>query len=387
MPWLVSPAGVEAWTRLVPALRRRLNEAPLHDLTQVRRLGVLRPDGMGDIVLTTGLLHQLRIQLPQAHITLICQSEWAAWMRTCPWVDDVVAVEVTSSGRFRAPRRLWALLSFVRRIWPLRLEVLLQPGTLFEYVPSRTLAWFTGAPVRVCWEDAGAGVDTGALLHTRTLDLPNEWHETEKCFRLLDVMGLRTDGKRLEAWWTSDDGARADEWARTARRGRRRLIALGLAASEERKRWPAERYVELVRRVRTSHDAAFLVLGGPDVGAACRWLAAQAPDDVTYLGDRLPLGTVWAAIAKCDLFVGNDTGFMHMAAAAGIPVVAVIGLPPSAPPGSPRAPSSTGPLGDRATARVIQPPPDTPADAGLDAALVPIDPVVGATLELLGGAA
>lgn len=384
--WLVSPAGVEAWTRLTPSLRRRLGEPGLKDLTQVRRLGVLRPDGMGDIVLTTGLLRQLRRQLPQARITFICQTEWANWMRTCPWVDEVLDVAVTTSGRFREPKRLWSMFEFVRRVWPLRLEAVLQPGTLFEYVPSRTLAWFSGAPTRVCWEDSHAGVDTGGRLHTRVLDFPNQWHETDKCFRMLEAVGLEAEGPRLETWWTPEDAGRADAWAQSARKGRSELIAIGLGASEARKRWPPERYLELVRRVRATRDAAFLVLGGPDVAASCRGLAEDAPDDVTWLGDRLPLGAVWATLAKCDLFVGNDTGFMHMAAAARIPVVAVIGLSPNAPPGLPRAPSSTGPLTSHTVARVVLPPSDTPAEAPLNAALVPVEPVVEAALELLRSA-
>lgn len=338
---------------------------------------------MGDIVLTSGLLRELRRQLPQTRITFICQSEWAHWMRTCPWVDEVLDVAVTTSGRFREPKRLWSMFDFVRRVWPLRLEVVLQPGTLFEYVPSRTLAWFSGAPVRVCWEDAKAGVDTGGGLHTRVLDFANEWHETDKCFRLLEAVGLEAEGRRLAAWWTPEDAERADVWARTARRARPELVVICLAASEARKRWPPERYLELVRRLRAERNAAFLVLGGPDVAEACRELAAQAPDDVTWLGDRLPLGAVWATIAKCDLFVGNDTGFMHMAAAAEIPVVAVIGLSASAPPGLPRAPSSTGPAGDPAVTRVILPPAGTSPDAPLDAALVPLEPVLEAALELL----
>ena len=305
--WLSSPSAVKAWSRLLPGLRRRLRRPPLTDLTTVRRLGVLRPDGMGDILLTTGMLRELRQQLPAARITFICQSQWASWMRTCPWIDDVVEVRVTSSSDwFREAKQLIELHRFMKRVWSLDLEVVVQPGTLRSYNASRALAWFTGAPVRLCWEDPQSGVDTGGQLYTHSLPYPNSWHQTDKCFRLLEVMGLEAGNRRLATWWAPEDAQRGDDIARDARKGRRYLIALGLAASVPSKRWPRERYLEVVRDVIASRDAAFLAFGGPDVASTCAWLAEQMPEAITYAGERLSLGVIWASIARCDLYLGNE---------------------------------------------------------------------------------
>jgi heptosyltransferase-2 len=381
--WIVSPSGVKSWSRFVPGLTRRLSRPPISDLTLVRRLGVLRPDGIGDIVLTTGMLRELRRQLPATRITLICQAQWASWMRTCPWIDDVVDVEMTLSGDFREPKRLQELLRFVKRVWPLDLEVLLQPGTLYWYVPSRALAWFSGAPLRLCWEDPDASVDLGRGLHTRNLQYPNHLHETEKCFRMLKDIGISGEGRRLDTWWTAEDVRRADDVVRGAKGSRQKLVALGLAASEERKRWPPERYLQVIRDLREREDISFIVLGGSDVAESCRWLSQQIPEAVTYPGDRLPLGVIWSAISKCDLYIGNDSGFMHMAAAARIPVVAVIGVPEGAPLGTRGDGLQTGPYDT--VSRVVRPPAGTPPDAELDASLVCADAVTAAALELFSG--
>jgi ADP-heptose:LPS heptosyltransferase len=336
---------------------------------------------MGDIVLTTGLLRELRRQLPAARITLICQASWADWMRTCPWVDDVVDVDVSSPGVLSDPKRLFELFRFVTRVWPLELEVLVQPGTLYEYVPSRALALFTGAPVRLCWEDPLAGVDTGGKLHTRVLAFPNDSHESDKCFQMLAAMGLESHGRRLAAWWTPEDARRGEEITRGAKNGRRKLVALGLAASEPRKRWPRHRYLEVVRDLAERDDVAFLALGGSDVAETCSWLSRQAPGVVAYPGERLPLGVIWAAIARCDLYLGNDTGLMHMAAAARIPVVVVIEVAAGARAGTPGDMSQTGPYDT--PSRIVRPPAGTPSDAGLPIGLVPAEAVVAATRELV----
>jgi ADP-heptose:LPS heptosyltransferase len=295
-------------------------------------------------------------------------------------VDDVVDVEVSSEG-FHERKRLSELFRFLKRVWPLDLEVLIQPGTLYWYAPSRTLALFSGAPVRLCWEDPDAGVDTGGALHTRNFPYPNCWHETEKCFRMLEAMGLESEERRLATWWTAEDARRGEELAGEARRGRRRLIALGLAASEPSKRWPPERFLEVIRKVGVARDVAFLALGGSDAIETCRWLAKNVSALVTCADDRLPLGTIWAAIANCDLYLGNDTGLMHMAAAARVPVVVVVGVAAGAPAGTRGDPSHTGPYDT--LSRIVRPPPGASPDAELNVALVPSDAVARATLELL----
>ncbi|MEO8575400.1 MAG: glycosyltransferase family 9 protein [Gemmatimonadales bacterium] len=379
--WIVSPSAVMAWSRVIPGLNRRLARPPISDVKKVRRLGVLRPDGIGDILLTTGMLRELRRQLPDTRITLICQAQWAAWMRTCPWVDDVVDVDMALSGDFREPKRLSELMRFINRVWPLDLEVLLQPGTLYWYVPSRALAWFSGAPLRFCWEDPAPRVDTGGAFHTHSLPYPNHWHETEKCFRMLQEIGIKGEGRRLDSWSTPEDARQADDIVHAARGDRSKLIALGLAASEQQRRWPRERFLQVVRDLREQDDVAFVALGGSDVAESCRWLSQQIPEAISYPGDKLPLGAIWSVISHCDAYIGNDSGFMHMAAASSIPVVAVIGVPDGAPLGTRGDELQTGPYDT--VSRVIRPPAGTPSNTELDASVVCADAVTAAARDLL----
>lgn len=119
------------------------------------------------------------------------------------------------------------------------------------------------------------------------------------------------------------DATHGEDIARNARGRHRKLVALRLASSEAAKRWPIERYLALIHRVAAEHDVAFLAVGGPDVTSSCNWIRERVPHLVSYPGTHLSLGVLWSAISRCDLYIGNDTGFMHMATL--VPVDTVVG--------------------------------------------------------------
>jgi ADP-heptose:LPS heptosyltransferase len=109
------------------------------------------------------------------------------------------------------------------------------------------------------------------------------------------------------------------------------VIGLGPTANWDGKIWPAERFVSLYQALAGRLPAArAVVLGGP--GAAERQ-AAQAvldglPDAIDLVG-RLELPQAAACLKRCALFVGNDSGLMHLAAAAGVPTLGLFGPTPA----------------------------------------------------------
>lgn len=99
------------------------------------------------------------------------------------------------------------------------------------------------------------------------------------------------------------------------------------------KRWPADRFVELVRRL-TNHGGAFeksrtVVFGGPgEEEMAAPLLEGLGDTSVIDLVGKLDLPTAYACLTRCDFFVGNDSGLMHLAAAARVPTVGLFGPSP-----------------------------------------------------------
>jgi heptosyltransferase-2 len=108
------------------------------------------------------------------------------------------------------------------------------------------------------------------------------------------------------------------------------------------KEWFPERFGELGRKIRQELGGRLLILGSAGDRAAAARICAAAGEGVLDLTGKTTLGQAMALIARCRVFVTNDSGLMHVAAALGVPLVAIFGS---------TDPSRTGPLGGRS--RVI----------------------------------
>ncbi|HZD26767.1 MAG TPA: glycosyltransferase family 9 protein, partial [Alphaproteobacteria bacterium] len=146
-----------------------------------------------------------------------------------------------------------------------------------------------------------------------------------KVRRLAGLLGLaEPPAPRL---WTTPA---QDDQAATLLPGDGPVLALGPTANWVGKQWPGERFAELACRLTAAEGilpgARIAVFGAPHE----RDLARQALDGLPAerridLVGRVDLPTLYACLRRCRLFIGNDSGLMHMAAAAGIPTLGLFG--------------------------------------------------------------
>ena len=110
-------------------------------------------------------------------------------------------------------------------------------------------------------------------------------------------------------------------------------VAFGAgAAYGTAKCWPANRYAELARLLVSEYGARVLLFGAASEAAVAAEVELGAGDGIINLIGRSAIGDLPALLARCRLFIGNDSGAMHVAAAVGLPVVAVFG--PTDPDGT-----------------------------------------------------
>lgn len=352
---LASPRVVRCWAGPDLALRGpRVAARPL-DLATVQRLLVVRYDGMGDLVVMTGFLRELRHAAPRAKISLLIRSEWGALMQANPYVDELLTFKAAAYPTYQQLRRHRDAMAFARQeLWPRRFEAALVPQTDFSFYDARLLAYFSGAPVRIGWADpAVTDASGGRSLMTRQIPLAGQMHEADKGYAFLEALGGPVRERRLELHWNSTAEGVGSELAARLKVSGCRLVAIGLGASQANKLWPVERFIEVARDLAARMPVRFVGIGGDDLVKQGERLEAGLGDRAVSLAGKLPLPQTAALLARCDLFVGCDSGPMHVAAAVGTPVVSLSGCPEDAPPTYSAHPGRIGPYCVKR--RVVQP--------------------------------
>jgi ADP-heptose:LPS heptosyltransferase len=309
-------------------------------LARVKSALVVRTDEIGDVVLTTPFLRELRRNLPDAWITLIVKPAVLALMQTCPYVDEVLAFNVKLGKRSMPLLKYLVVPKFAYRyLWRRRFDIALSPRWDTDSFHATWLMYFSGAPWRVGFSertdpDKSYYNHNYDRLRTHSLDDATVKHEVERDLDLLRFVGARVEEDRLEVWLQQGDLAHArrvlDEHGVLASDLR---IALAPGALRARKVWPKENYAELARWLGKAFGARVLLIGGADEADLGEVLHAELGDGVINQIGKTSLRQAAALLQQCDLYVGNDTGPMHIAAALGLPVVEISCHPPQGLPG------------------------------------------------------
>ena len=244
---------------------------------------------IGDAVLSSGLLAWLIERHPGAGITIACGPASAPLFAELPGLQRVIVLRKQPASLHWLG--LWA--GCVGRRWDLVVDLRRSALAWFLYARQRRLPPKSDAPL----------------------------HRVELLGRTLGL-----DPPPAPRLWT---GARHEEAAARLLPPGRPVLALGPTANWPAKIWPAERFAELARRLTAPGaplaGAAVVVAGGADEAALARPLLDGIPAErrIDLFGQELL--SVAAVLRRCALFVGNDSGLMHLAAASQIPTLGLFG--------------------------------------------------------------
>ncbi len=296
------------------------------------RILIRATNWVGDAIMTLPAVRTIRQNFPAAHISVLAQP-WVADIFTANLHVDTV-IEYRKRSEHRGVRGMYRLGRQLRR-QGFDMAILLQNA--FE---AAVIARLAGIPVI-----AGYSRDGRRPLLTHPVPIRpaiRRAHQVYYYQDLLAQLGL-TPGKN-DLYLPLSNEART--WAEKTFADRSRpLIGLNPgAAYGPAKRWPAERYATLAQRLHRQLGGTPVIFGTKADREAADVITRAVPETLDLCG-RTTLAQALAAIALCDCFVTNDSGLMHVAAAAGVPLVAIFGS---------TDPEATGPFSKKA--RIIRRP-------------------------------
>jgi len=333
--WPISPAVTRWIGRVFWGIGVPTGGEDSASLTDADSILVIRLDRIGDFVLSTSFLRELRRNAPKARLTLVVSADAYNLAETCPYVDEVIAVD---TARVNPYRRWWRVLVFARRrLAAGKYDLCILPRRGIDRNHATYLAFFSGSTRRVGFSERvhplkcawNRGYDR--LLTDSILDAV-EQHEVEHNLGLLSHLGALVENGELELWWSEDDTAHVDRFIeRNGFKESARIAAIAPCASDERKVWPPEGFIGVGKWLMQAYNTSLVVVGGEcDRDLACRFVEELGPDCASAAGE-LTLRQTAALLARCMVFVGNDSGPMHLAAAVKRPVVEICWFDPVDP--------------------------------------------------------
>ena len=273
---------------------------------------------IGDVLTATPALRALRETYPNARVDLLTTPA-AAGVVPRRLVDHIWAAPRTLVAR---PAELPVFLQLLRGLQQARYDavVFLHHLTLASGVLKyRLLAAATGAPVLV-------GLDNGNgawLTHPAPDDGFGAVHEVEYGLRTVAALDARTLDLSLAARCDDSDRRDAAHLLAALPPGYRVAIHPGSGGYSMARRWEPAKWAAVADALVDRHGAQVILVGTPADGADAVQMAMHWP--ATNLSGRTSLSQLAALLEQCDLFLGANSGVMHLAAAMGVAVVALFG--------------------------------------------------------------
>ena len=293
-------------------------------MSSPRRVLVYRCGALGDTIVALPAIRAVREAFPDAELALMTANDGAGilWtdevMRDFGWFAHVVtyrASDIASVG---------GLVGVLRRVRALRPE-------LVVYLGSDHNSGLRTLRDRIFFRLAGAARFVAASSEKISFfgRLRREGREYPyEVDRLLDAVrlgGIPVGPARFDLPRRAAHAERVDAALTAARIGRERpLVAMCPGSKQAAKRWPLDRYAALGARLIAESGADVAIIGGPDEARAAELVARDWPAGRwTVLAGSLSVLESAELLRRATLYVGNDTGAMHLAAAVGTPCVAI----------------------------------------------------------------
>jgi len=346
---------------------------------------VIRLGAVGDVVRTLPAVSALRAGCPEAEITWLVEPGASTVLRGQPWIDEIL---VFPRAELTALLRRGRILAFLRSVFAFRRELRARKFDcvldFHSILKSGLLSFASGAPLRVAYAPPfgreGAWIFATQRARVR---LPAKGAKISRFLRnlaLVRFLGIPEEPSSTPLRLLPEAEERLASLV-----GEERFVAIhpGTSDSTPYKRYTEEGYAEIARSLWKERGLRCLVTVGParDDRAFAERIVAEAKGAAELAPSTPTLADLAALFARCSLYVGSDTGPMHVASLVGTPVVQLLG---------PTDPVENQPFAGTPSRTVRVPQPCSPCRRGCEEATcmkaIAPETVVRAACELLSDA-
>jgi len=295
-----------------------------------RKFLILRLGAVGDVIRTLPAVKALKDYYPSSHITWVVEEPSRDLLESQPEIDEVILFPRRKwTNGIKSPREIWRttgeVLGFVTDLRRRGFDIVLDFHGILK---SGLISFSSGAPKRIGFDRRS--IKEGNFLFSNVkVQLQGErMSRYQRNIGLLEGIGLKVNSVRQSLHIPQKDHEYIESFFNgLSISSKRPLIAIhpGTSLKTFYKRWMANQYSELADRLIRELGASVIFTWGPE---ELKWVEGIQKEmkEISILGPKTEsltqLGEVYR---RCDLFVGGDTGPMHIASVMGIPAVVIYG--------------------------------------------------------------
>jgi ADP-heptose:LPS heptosyltransferase len=291
------------------------------DKKKVKKILIIKFGGIGDILLSTPILPNLKDHFPGAKIYYLTLRHSRDILIDNPYLERVFTYDSSED-------KSWCLIKNIRsQKYDLVLDLFGNPRTAF-------VTFMTGAKYRFGFKFRFRSY----AYNIKEQGRGGEVHNVEFNLDALRALDIPIISKKLHLPVNIVHEEFADAFVRRYNINSKPVIGISKTGGWESKRYKKEDYVELIKQLHSMYDANFILFWGTKQEKdECDFINEQLKD-YTFCIPESPIRYLGAIIKRCDLVIGNDSGPLHIAVAMDVPTLGIYG---------PTNPALQGPFGDK----------------------------------------
>ena len=286
-------------------------------LSKAANILIRSTNWIGDAVMTLPAIAAVRNTFPRARITILAKPWVAELFELCPDIDEIMLFQ--SPGIHDGLAGKWRIARDIRKK-QFDAAILLQNA-----IEAAIIAFLAGIPVRAGYNSDGRGLLlTHSVQRTKAI---RKVHQTDYYLEMVKALGCRPAGREAVLKLGKDDERLAGELlAGYGLQDSRLLVGMAPGATYgPAKKWFPERFSSVADRLADGFSAQIVLFGSSEDNDTAATVQARAKYPMFDLTGKTSLKEAMALMSRCRLFISNDSGLMHVAAALGVPTVAIFG--------------------------------------------------------------
>ena len=286
------------------------------NLPKPEKILIVRTDRIGDVVLSTPVIRNLRENFPESYIAFMCRPYTKDILVGNPYLDEVIVYDKYGKDK--------SWLNSVRFSFSLRRKRFDWAIILHPTNRAHLITFFANIPVRVGWDKKMGFLLTKRVLHQKD---KGEMHELDYNLELLKILGLKIYSREVFIPVYKDSEKWAEDFFKNHNlsTNKDKIVGLGIGASCPSKIWPSSYFAHLGKLLKKELGVKILVIAEGRERNLTEEFKENFKEEFIDLTGKLDLPRIFSLFRRLSLFIGNDSGLIHIGWGLGLRVISIFG--------------------------------------------------------------